>query len=185
MKFEHACHAIQFGIIGLLACAGLQNQGVAQIIVAGLTAEPLRKLFQSLVAQSQILNDNEKKILNIMLKRFQELTNERNDIIHSMWFVGWGDENTTDFSQVKGMKYHKNKSGAVFKSFAKTVNNFRELSKKAETLEVFFQRLHKLLHRWVCSASAIKRLPIRSPKRPARSNSLRVHHILLRSARSL
>jgi hypothetical protein len=176
VKFEHACHAIQFGIIGLLACAGLQNQGVAQIIVAGLTAEPLRKLFQSLVAQSQILNDNEKKILNIMLKRFQELTNERNDIIHSMWFVGWGDENTTDFSQVKGMKYHKNETLEVL--FQRR-RGFRSRLARIESLELHFLTPFRV------SASAIKRLPIRSPKRPARSNSLRVHHILLRSARSL
>ncbi len=141
VKFEHVCFAVQTGILFLLDQAGLHNQNISQVLLAGVTADPLRTLFESLVAETQTLNDIELKMVKNALKRFQKLTEERNDIVHSTWFIGWGNENTTDFSNAAGMKYHKNKSGAVVKSFGRKAEDFVKLSQEAESLYKIFMRL--------------------------------------------
>ncbi len=141
VKFEHVCHAIQTAIVFLLARAGLRNQSVTQILLAGATADPLRTLFESLVSQIQTLNDNERKIMKNALNRFQKLTAKRNDIVHSTWFIDWGNESSTDFSETTGIKYHKNKDGAVVKSFRRKADDFRELTEEAESLFKIFRRL--------------------------------------------
>ena len=141
VKFESVCLSIQTCIVLIFDRAGLRHQKITQILLAGLTADPLRTLFESLVAQTQTLNKKEHKILKNVLNRFQKLTEERNDILHSTWFIGRGNESTTDFSEAAGMKLHKNKSGAVVKSFRKKAEDFHKLSNEAEALAKIFQRL--------------------------------------------
>ena len=142
VKFEHACFGVQLCIVFLLDRAGLRDQRVTQILLAGVTAEPLRALFQSLVAQTQTLNDREKKMVENALNRLQRLTFERNDIVHSTWFVGAGNDTTTDFSEAIGMKYHKNKEGAAPKSFNRTASDFEMLTAEADELAQVFLRLN-------------------------------------------
>lgn len=142
VKFEHVCHAVHVAIVFLLSCAGLQNQRVSQILLSGITAEPLRTLFESLVGEIQQLNDNERKIVKNALNRFQTLTQQRNDIIHSTWFVGWGNEASADFSAVSGVKFHKDQHGAAPKSFKSTAEDFDKLSQEAEVLASIFHRLY-------------------------------------------
>ncbi|ODS33581.1 MAG: hypothetical protein SCARUB_01315 [Candidatus Scalindua rubra] len=142
VKFEHVCHALQTDIVSLLDRAGLHNQSITQILLAGITAEPLRTLFESLVCETQTLNNIERKILKNALNRFQSLTQERNDIVHSIWFIGWGNESSADFSEASGMKFHKNKSGAALKTFNQKAKDFDKLSQEAESLAKIFLRLH-------------------------------------------
>lgn len=142
VKFEHVCHALQTTIIFMLHKAGLQQQSVAHVILAGLTAEPLKTLFAALVAETQTLDDDEHKIVNNALMRFQSLTEKRNGIIHSTWFIGWGNEQTTDFSTADAFKYHKNKQGAAYKSLKHTVEDFALVTAEATALAGIFQRLN-------------------------------------------
>jgi len=166
VKFEHVCSAIQTSIIFLLDRAGLHNQSITQILLAGLTADPLRTLFESLIAETQVLDDIERKIVKVALNRFQKLTEERNDIVHSVWFIGWGNESTTDFSEVTGMKFHKNKGGAVVKSFGRKADDFVKLSEEADLLSKIFLRLHgcfiggfKVRNNFVLSESGLVSVP--------------------------
>lgn len=142
VKFEHVCFNIQTGITYLLDRAGLRDQNVSQILLAGITAEPLRTLFESLVCQTQTLNAVERKILKNALSRFQVLTEQRNDIVHSMWFIGFGNECEIDFSEAAGTKLHKNKRGTAVKSFRKKADDFDVLTKEAEQLAKIFFQLH-------------------------------------------
>jgi hypothetical protein len=142
VKFEHVCHALQTGIQFMLAHAGLHNQHISQIVLAGMTADPLRTFFESLVGETQHLNEAEKSILKDVLNRFQRLTTERNIIVHSTWFVGWGNESTTDYSEVEGIKFQKNRSGADFQVYRRKADEFDSLSREAEVLAGIFMRLH-------------------------------------------
>ncbi len=142
VTFEQVCHALQTGIVFILDRAGLTNQKISQILLSGITAEPLRALFEALVAETTEFNEKEKLILRNALKRFQELTSARNDIIHGTWFIGWGNESTTDFSSASGMKFHKNKTGAVIKNLAQTAESFQELTDEARSLHAIFSRLY-------------------------------------------
>jgi len=142
VQFEHVCQAMQTAIRSLLYEQGLQNKSVANILLAGHTAEPLRALFESLIGEIVNPNDNEKEIIKNILSRIQEITAKRNDVVHSTWFIGWGNEATQDFSEVPGHKLHKNKKSSVLKSFKYKVEDFSAFAVEADKLSSLVRRLN-------------------------------------------
>jgi len=144
VKFEFINFYIEKGIILLLQSQGLRSQQVAQILIAGQTAEPLKTNYQSLIYQTQNLNPTEKLMIENAFKRLVKVIEARNDIIHSTWFIGWGNETTEDFSVASSMKSHKNKSGAAIKSFDYQVNDFKNLIDETEELSKIFSRLSSI-----------------------------------------
>lgn len=142
VKFEHVCHAIHTAMVFMLQMDGLKNQQVAQVLLAGHTADPLRSLFSALVAETQRLDQTDKKILDSVLKRFQALTERRNDIIHGTWFIGWASATDTDFSVASGHKHHRSNKGASSKTFSYSPADFQALAKEAEALAAIFHRLN-------------------------------------------
>lgn len=142
VKFEHVCHAVHTAMVFMLHMEGLKNQQVAHGLLAGLTADPLRSIFAMLVAETQQLDNQEKHIVNSVLKRFQKLTERRNDVLHGTWFIGWGHPSDTDFSVASGIKHHRSNKGASSKSFKFSTVEFQVLTREAEALAAIFQRLH-------------------------------------------
>ncbi len=142
VKFEHVCHAMQTAITFMMHGQGLQNQQVANILLAGYTADPLRTLFESLIGELTNLNDKEKKIIKNIFSRVQKLTEKRNDVVHSTWYIGWGNKQTQDFSEAPGHRLHKNKQGAALKAFNYKAEDFSVLVEEAEKLSSLVMRLH-------------------------------------------
>lgn len=143
VKFEHVCFAIENCIVAILGHEGLHSQKVARILLAGITADPLRALFQSLYAEiNKDQATDEVKIIKDILARFQKLTQDRNNIVHGKWFIGWASEQDTDFSKANGIKLDKNSSGFNPKNFPYTLDDFNNFIKEAEELGKIFQRLH-------------------------------------------
>ena len=140
-SFEQVCSALQSGIIFILHQEGLKNQKIAHVILAGMTAEPLTSLYAAMVAESQGLTDGEQKLVDGVLTRFRELTKVRNDILHSTWFVGYGNKDTIDWSVAETMKYHKNKKGAVYKTGEYSSDNLRPHITEANELAAVVNRL--------------------------------------------
>lgn len=142
VKFEHLCHAMQSVIIFMMHGQGLRNQQVANILLAGYTADPLRALLESLIGEIVKTNDNDKKIIKNILLRIQKLTENRNDVVHSIWYIGWGNEQTQDFSDAPGHRLHKNKQGAALKTFNYKSDDFSAFVEEAEKLYSLIMRLH-------------------------------------------
>lgn len=141
VKFEHVCYAIHTAMVFMLQMEGLKNQKVAQVLLAGHTADPIRSLFSALVAETQSLDQTDKKILDSVLKRFQVLTEKRNDVIHGAWFIGWASATDTDFSVAPGYKHHRSNKGAASKTFRYSPADFQGLANEAEALAAIFQRM--------------------------------------------
>jgi len=145
VKFEQVCYSIIICIKSILENCGLNNQDISHILISGLTAEPLRALLESLVNETLQLNLEEENIFKDLLKRFQNLIKERNIAVHSMWFIGWGNDKTEDFSKAVGFKYHKNKKGSAPIASDKKPEDFDSLSKEADLLFGLFHRLNVCL----------------------------------------
>ncbi|EOB2787408.1 hypothetical protein ACIL20_004237 [Vibrio vulnificus] len=124
---------------------GLKNQNVANIILAGYTADPLRTLLESLTNEVTELSSNEKKIVKNIFTRIQKITSVRNDIVHSTWFIGYGNSTTTDFSETSGLKLHKNRNGADFKSFKYVAEDYSVFTDEADKLQSLVRRLNGCL----------------------------------------
>lgn len=148
VKFEHVCLGMNVAIAAMLERAGLRDQRIGSVLIANLTADPLRVLFESLVAQTGWLKGKQHEELRQLLIRVQKLTAERNDIVHGAWLIDWYNYSSlqNDFSSASGFKLHKNKKGVATKSFEKTVSDFRKLTAEAESLR---DALHKILGHFI------------------------------------
>ncbi len=145
VKFELICFAIRTGITWILHNQGLQNQSVTQIILAGYNAEPLRTLFESLVNELYVLNDDENKIVKNAINRFQALIFKRNNLVHGTWFVGVGGKKNTTLKTTPGYKLKKSKDGAARISFNYSTDDFENLITEAISLSNVFFRIQALL----------------------------------------
>lgn len=146
VQFEHLIDGTRMAIADILQHEGLHNQQVANIILADLTAAPLRNLFGSLVGETKNLDKNDRRIFDNVLKRMQALTERRNEIIHGTWYIGWTSEVDDDFSIASGVKLHKSNKGGAVKSFKHSVTDFENLSKEAVALSNVVLRIYSCFH---------------------------------------
>lgn len=134
VEFEHVCNYLRQVILAILFKEGLGNENVMQILVADLTAEPLRSLVLSLISETQHFSEPERTIVNKILNPIQDLTKTRNDVLHGPWCIGWASHKDTECTVAPGIKYKENKDAVATKTFNWTVQDFNELTKEATTL---------------------------------------------------
>lgn len=141
VKFEQIVHSMTNGITVSLAKDGLKNQKLSNIILAELTAYPIKSIFASIIAETVDLSDKEKRIVNIILKRIQRLIDERNNIVHRTWFVGWASSVATKFDEVSGVKLMRGKTGGGSKVVSLKSEDFDNLSAECDSVNELVSRL--------------------------------------------
>jgi hypothetical protein len=141
VEFEQVCHAISVCIIFILHKNGLQNQKIAHILLAGLTAEPLQSMLHSLIIEVHKPDKEEKEIIKNIFTRFKKLTEKRNETVHSTWFIGWASEDDIDFSTARGSKYYRSTTNNEIKNIEVKSQYFDELTEEARKLKGLFYRL--------------------------------------------
>jgi hypothetical protein len=141
VKFEHVCHVMSSTIVLALQSDGLRTQSLANAVSAGLTADPLRKIFGAILAEARDDDENDKKIITNVLTRVQRLTERRNDVIHRTWFVGWASLEDQDFAGASGFKFVNTNKGVEFRDISYTVSVFDDLSAEADELSDIIQRM--------------------------------------------
>jgi hypothetical protein len=95
--FSGAEGNVQTCIIFILNSAGLagpRGQMISRVLIADLTAEPLRALLQSLVGEALVLTQEVADTFDDALKRYKKLIEVRNDVMHATWFVAYGAEDS-------------------------------------------------------------------------------------------
>ena len=141
VAFEGISHQQWRCINFLLKGAGLRDERVTQILLAGQTSEPIRALLQSLIGQLRPDDADERAIVKNLFDRHQKLISRRNEVMHGTWMIGYGNAQTTDWGTAYGWKLGKNKEGAKVRGFEYRVEDFNELTKEAKALANAFFRL--------------------------------------------
>lgn len=132
VEFEQICHTMESGVRSILALEGLQSDRIQEILLSGLTAEPLSALFRSLCSEHLKPNETEAKIIKQVFSTLQQLISARNDLLHSKWFLALKEKNEGCQAVAFGSKLHKNSRGAATKRFEYTSTNFQELYEQSQ-----------------------------------------------------
>lgn len=104
----------------LCFCVG-GNQQLFLAVTAELTADPLARAWRSIMSQTTDLTDTDQTILSSIHGEVVHLIQVRNNWSHGTWFVGYGNDLTTDWSQA-WLHRHKNSSkGLVVPSDLETL----------------------------------------------------------------
>lgn len=131
VEFEAICFVMESGIRGILYREGLKNDQIQEILLAGLTAEPLSALYRSLCGEFLQPNQIETEIIKYSFKLFQELISIRNDVLHGKWAIFTRGKDDNPQGIAIGHKLHKNAKGKATKTFFHDITEFQKLIKKA------------------------------------------------------
>ncbi len=145
VQFEDVCSNMETCIIFALHSDGLRNQNLAQALLADLTAAPLLQSFRAIVAELRKNDIEDLRILDNASKRVEKLIEQRNEVVHRTWFVGWAAVEQEDFSTVSSWKFKKTKRGPEFKPKSYTASDLDDLSKNAGELAKIILRMNGCL----------------------------------------
>jgi hypothetical protein len=149
VEFEQLVHALRLWATFLLTGAGLKNQGMAQAIVnsRAMNVQSLRALLQSFLAETEFYSKDRDpdaaKIIDHLFKLIGDRIEERNKILHGTWYIGWGNEGTTDWSMMSGFKGNPRKTSGVHADDLSTTPC--ELLKSCEEVQRLTQLIHRML----------------------------------------
>ena len=134
VAFEHVSSALYDAVLFMLSKEGLKNQQVANVILADMTAEPLRSLYAALIGEIRKPVGHEKAVISNILTRVQNLISKRNDVIHSTWHMDEISSTGELFTTATGHKSKKSNKGASVKFLEMKVQDFDALTAEASEL---------------------------------------------------
>jgi hypothetical protein len=136
-EFAHACHALQMLILFVLQHqGGLRDQQMGLVLISNraMTANTLVDMAQHLV--EHISGGKRERVFADIAERFRRLNEDRNSLMHGMTFVGWGNEQTTDWSKFGAYKINSKATGHYIQELPKSATELepwileaREISK--------------------------------------------------------
>ncbi len=147
--FERVCHSLEICIRTILYKNGLVNLDIQEILLSGGTAEPLTKLLQSLVGQVLGTDDNKRAIFNRVFRRVRDLTEHRNTLIHSKWFV-YGKSLQQEKEEVLsvGQRLYANKRGADTQHVVVDQKILNELIAECRDVSIMISLLSRCIARY-------------------------------------
>ena len=96
----------------LTSAVGGDEQLLRSIIVE-LTAYPLAQAWRSVMTKTPDLTEDDQKVLSELRVEIGYLIELRNDWMHGAWFVGYGNETTTDWSEAALFRFKNTKAGVA------------------------------------------------------------------------
>ncbi|MDH1107356.1 hypothetical protein N5C55_06575 [Pseudomonas otitidis] len=119
----------------------VRQQQVANIFTSDLTAEPLTRVFRSILLltlekfENQEQRKDIEKLLSNLCSRIEKINKTRNTFLHGTWFINYASEEQQDFSLAKGMKSTNTAKGLRLDHLEHTVESFSESSEECRTLQ--------------------------------------------------
>ena len=134
VDFEKVTDEMRSCIMDSLESNGLGNREMGEVIVADLSADPLRRLLGAIFYIQWPKDTEAQRKVSGLLKRIQVLTSVRNRILHGRWDIGdpfWTD----DISVAEGLKLRSSeKQGLVREWMDYKAEDFDDHTSEAERL---------------------------------------------------
>ncbi|MDT8906689.1 hypothetical protein [Pseudomonas prosekii] len=117
-----------------------RQQQVANIFTADLTADPLAKVFRSILnlalesylPQSQL--PEIKKLLSDLFSRITEINKIRNKFLHGTWHINYASQEQQDFSQAKGIKSSNTADGLRITQLDEDTKSFLKSTEECQRI---------------------------------------------------
>ena len=133
VKFEHLIDAIKLKI--KMLCGNREEIAILiEPLLAAQTIEMLNNLVEWKI--KDFVNEEEKGLYLKLLQDLKTLNTKRNSYIHTMWFIGWVSDKTTDATEFDGRKFITTKKKTWKKLTANDINS------ATQDCEMFYQIMY-------------------------------------------
>lgn len=141
IEFERVCEAMRLTAISIFHSEGLKHQGLAQVVIGDTASAELQQLVGALFAELRArFSDEDRKAVKNLLKEVKELTERRNDVLHSAWHLGNAAREVELMAIAIRPTTAQNK-GAVAEHHGLTTSFLCELSERSRRLQLLLARL--------------------------------------------
>lgn len=147
VEFEHVYEAIRTCIIFILYDHGLREQKYSRILIAHESFNQLLEKLRALVYLGFEGDPDSYQHLDDLFKHTSNLIKKRNTIIHSTWYIGWGNEYTEDFDVANGTKFRIPKKGNDVITTKYTAGDIDAITNKLKLATNLYYRLHSCVSR--------------------------------------
>lgn len=103
VNYEHLLDAIKFKL-RIICGFGEEIKILIEAFPASQSIEVLGNLVEWKTKDWDD-DDQSKKLFKYLIQDLKTLNSKRNSFVHSVWFIDWVDENTTDVSEITGKKF--------------------------------------------------------------------------------
>lgn len=135
-SFERMVHALATGSVMILESKGLSEPRLGAVMVDGLTADPLRRIFFALLGEvRKDYTQDASKIVKALNRQIQDATNTRNEIIHRTWFVGFEVSGEEVPGSAFGLKTKNTLKGVEPRPLQYTPSDFDQFAQEFLRLE--------------------------------------------------
>jgi len=133
---EHLNHAMWQCCVQVLQVHGLP-QNYAQTVLVGQNLENMRRTWESLMKVFYAGDTDAISMIDHLSNRLDNVIRRRNDTVHRLWFIGWGNEDTESYETASSLK-------AVRDIGKKGVGGVKFTDKDTEDFEQAIDELRKL-----------------------------------------
>lgn len=141
IEFERVCEAMRHTVMAIFHSEGLTHQGLSQVVIGDKASAELQLLVGALFSELRAgFDDGDRKAVRGLLKEVKELTEQRNDVLHTAWHLGEGAREF-ELMAVAIRPTAGQTKGAVHEHHGLTASYLRELSERAMKLQVLLARL--------------------------------------------
>lgn len=141
VAFERMCESMRNAIVAAYMSEGLQHQGLANVVVGDKASAELQVTLGAVYAELRArLDDKDQKAVQTLLKQVKEITEERNVVVHTAWRFGKSAAFAVLYANAIRPRT-KQKHGAVPEVHGISADYLESLTRRANTLEILFDRL--------------------------------------------
>lgn len=118
-------------------------QNYAQTVLIGQNLENMRRTWESLMKVYYTGDPNAIDMINHLSTRLDNIIQRRNDTVHRLWYIGWGNEQTESYetaTSTKGKRDIGKKGGGGIKYTKKDTKDFEDIIDEMQKLTSLVMR---------------------------------------------
>lgn len=146
VSFEAISHAIRCGIDILLQKNGLHNSRVTNILVGDFTMQPLQAAYRALLVETEKLDESEISVLDDIFKRVNQITEHRNRILHSSWFIDFKNPEELRNGLLLSYKPGRTKKGAKDCPTRVAIQEIKDIIQEVRTVDDLVHQLNMCIY---------------------------------------
>ena len=140
VQAEHLNNSMNMCCLLYLERKGLP-QTYGNTVLAGRNLEPMRRMWTALMKEEYSGNSAANKIIEDLSTRIDNANRHRNEIIHRIWFIGWGNEQTETFEKAASMKFKLDNRGGGVKISERDTSDFETVIEELRLLTEMVRRV--------------------------------------------
>jgi len=122
------------------------GQRLAQVVTAELSNRALREVTLAAILERYAPNDDDAKLIKKVFQKMDCLEqDQRNPIVHSTWFIGYGNEATTDWDEAVPLRMRVRNGKLRIGGDSRTAEDFEAVTNEALEIGAMLQYVHDCL----------------------------------------